>query len=948
MVARMPAMNAPNPPAGGGVRTEAPRPDALLAIVRRLVSETHPDQTREVTLHASFERDLGLDSLARAELMQRVEQAFGVELPAEALSEADTSLALLGYLRDLSNDMAPARPARVAADLPGASALALPSDAQTLIDVLEWHAARQPDRVHILLCDERGRERELRYRELLDAAQGVAAGLAAQGLQPGQAVALMLPTGLDYLACFFGIMLAHGIPVPIYPPARMSQIEDHLRRHAGILRNAGTVLIIAMAEAKTVAVLLQAGVPSLARILAPSELRAAPVPSGHCAVAADIAFLQYTSGSTGDPKGVVLTHANLLANIRALGQAAQVTPGDVFVSWLPLYHDMGLIGAWLGSLYHGMPLVLMPPLAFLARPARWLQAIARYRGTISAAPNFAYELCVRHVGVAAPAGLDLSSWRLALNGAEPVSPATLDAFAARFACCGFRRQALAPVYGLAESSVGLAFPPPGRGPRIDVIQRAPFDRLGRAEPASANDPATLLIPSCGRALPGHAIRIVDETGAELPERRVGRLEFRGPSSTAGYFRNPEATRSLFRRGWLDSGDNAYLVEGEVYITGRVKDLIKRGGRNLYPYDLEEASGKLPGIRKGCVAVFASPDPATGSERLVILAETRERDETTRTSLRRALNQVAVDVIGMPADDIVLAPPHSVPKTSSGKIRRLACRQAYERGDVASAGAQTWRRTVRLAGRLLLARAKVGVRRAGAWAYGAWAWAVFAALALPCGGLIVLLRWPPLGRRVAHAGARLLFRLTGTPLSATNIDLLPAGPHVLLVNHASYLDAIALTALLPAVPGHAFAAKREFEAQPAMRRLLTGLGAIFVERFDARRGADDVEHMAAALGRGESIVVFPEGTFDRGAGLNPFHAGAFLAAAKAAVPVVVSGLRGTRTALPAETWWPHRSPIAFEVGQVFVPSPPDWAATVSLYNEARAAMSALCGEFAKPA
>lgn len=934
MVARMPDLTAPN------------APDALLAIVRQLAGETHPDQTREVTLHASFERDLGLDSLARVELMQRVGQAFGVELPGEALSEADTPLALLRYLGAIPDNTSRACTAQAAA-LPGASALALPADARTLVDVLEWHAGRQPDRVHILLCDERGSARQLRHRELLEAARGVAAGLAALGLQPGQTVALMLPTGLDYLACFFGIMLAGGIPVPIYPPARMSQVEDHLHRHAGILRNAGAVLIIAMAPAKRVAVLLQAAVPGLARIVAPAELRAVSLPPSHTAAGADIAFLQYTSGSTGDPKGVVLTHANLLANVRALGQAAQVGPGDVFVSWLPLYHDMGLIGAWFGSLYHGIPLVLMPPLAFLARPARWLQAIARYRGTISAAPNFAYELCVRHIGEAQLAGLDLSSWRLALNGAEPVSPATLDAFAARFAGCGLRREALTPVYGLAESSVGLAFPPPGRGPRIDVIRRAPFDRLGLAEPASAGDADTLALPSCGRALPGHAIRVVDETGADLPERRVGRLEFRGPSSTSGYFRNLDATRGLLRGGWLDSGDNAYLAEGEVYIAGRVKDVIKRGGRNLYPYDLEEASGRLPGIRKGCVAVFACPDPATGSERMVIMAETRERDDAARARLRQALNRTAVDVIGMPADDIVLAPPHSVPKTSSGKIRRLACRQAYERGMAARPGAQPWLQAIRLAAQLLLARARVGARRAAARAYGAWAWAMLAMIALPCGGLIAILQRPRLGRRLARRGARLLFRLTGTPLAARHIERLPAGAHVLLVNHASYLDAIVLTALLPAVPGYAFAAKREFEAQPAMRRLLAGLGALFVERFDAKRSAGDVERMATALARGQAIVVFPEGGFDREAGLKPFHAGAFLAAAKAGAPVIVSALRGTRNALPAETWWPRRSPVEFEVGQRLVPSSQAWDATMRLRDEARAAMSMLCGELAKP-
>ena len=926
-----------------------PAEQQLLAIVQQLAGETHPGHSYAITLHTSFERDLGLDSLARVELMQRVGNAFGVEFPGEALSQADTPLELLRFLGQASQTPA----TETLANLPGTQATGLPDDAQTLVDVLAWHVAHQPDRIHILLHDEQHQEHPIRYRDLLDMARSIAGGLAAQGLQPRQTVALMLPTGQDYLACFFGVMLAGGIPVPIYPPARMAQIEDHLKRHARILSNAEAAFIITVEQARPVAVMLQAAVPSLAAIITPSELHvspaspASPVSPRYRSQGSDIAFLQYTSGSTGDPKGVVLTHANLLANIRALGQASRATSDDLFVSWLPLYHDMGLIGAWFGSLYHGIPLVLMSPLAFLARPALWLQTIARHRGTISAAPNFAYELCVRHVSDDALAGLDLSSWRLALNGAEPVSPATLDAFAARFARCGLRRQAITPVYGLAESSVGLAFPPLGRAPRIDAIRREPFSRNGKAEPATASDADTLAIPSCGRALAGHEIRIVDDAGVELPERRVGRLEFRGPSATTGYYRNPDATRRLLRDGWLDSGDHAYMAEGEVYVTGRVKDLIKRGGRNLYPYDLEEAIGKLPGIRKGCVAVFASPDPATGSERLVIMAETRERDESARARLRRTLNQTAIDVIGMPADDIVLAPPHAVLKTSSGKIRRLASREAYEHGTAAKPAAMPWLHTARFAAGVLLSRTVVAARHIAGWAYGCYAWAVFTALLLPCGGLVILLQRPALGRRIARFGARLLFRLTGVPISAEGIDRLPRQPHMLLVNHASYLDAIVLTALLPAVPGYAYAAKHEFSQQPAMRRLLSGLGALFIERFDVRRSAEDMERMAAALRRGENVIVFPEGGFSREAGLKPFHSGAFMAAAKAAAPIAVAGLRGTRAALRAGMWWPHRSPIEFEVGQTLIASGSDWSTTVRLNAAARATMATLCGEFASP-
>jgi len=916
----------------------APTAERLLALVQQLANDTHPGRSHAVTLETSFEKDLALDSLARVELMLRVGKTFRVELPANALAEADSPRDLLRLLGKVPEDHAVRRPSA----LGKTATVGIPERAQTLVEVLEWHAERQPNRTHILLHDDQHQEHPIRYRDLLASARSVGAGLVAQGLQPRQTVALMLPTGSDYLASFFGVMLAGGIPVPIYPPARLAQIAEHLRRHAHILSNAQAVLLVTVAQAKPVGRMLQAAVPSLAAIVTPSDLAASALTPRYRPGPTDTAFLQYTSGSTGDPKGVVLTHANLLANIRALGQAAQVTKGDVFVSWLPLYHDMGLIGAWFGSLYHGIPLVLMSPLAFLARPALWLQTLTRHRGTMSAAPNFAYELCVRHVDDATLAQLDLSAWRLAFNGAEPVSPATLASFAARFAPCGLRNEALAPVYGLAESAVGLALPPPGRGPRIDILAPDPFARAGKAVPVK--DGTGLAIPSCGRPLPGHEIRIVDEAGVELPERSIGRLEFRGPSATSGYYRNPEANAKLFRNGWLDSGDNAYMAEGEVFITGRIKDLIKRGGRNLYPYDLEQAVGNLPGIRKGCVAVFANEDPVGGAERLVIIAETREQDEATLVALRHAINERAIDIVGTPADDVVLVAPHSVPKTSSGKIRRLACKQAYRSGKLKTGAGAPWRDNARLLATSIVARTTLLARQAGAWAYACHAWTVFALLALTCGTLIAVLRRPPLGRRIAHRATRLLFRLTGASIEATGLERLPHVPHVLMANHASYLDAFVLAALLPPAPGYAFTAKREFASQRLMHALLRGLGTIFIERTDIRHSTEDVDLMAAALLRGERLVVFPEGTFSRAPGVQAFHAGAFAAAAQVNAPVVAAGLRGTRAAMRSETWFPRRVPITLELGQTRMPFGRDWAAIASLRSAIHEDIIPLTGEF----
>ena len=669
-----------------------PAASALLALVEGTLRDLHaggPDLP-PVTLASVLDEDLGFDSLARMELLLRTERAFGIALPEDTLQRAETVADLLRSVQQgvaapdrarLGGTGPPAFPVAAPLTEGAAAQPAAPQAAATLLEVLAWHLQAHPDQTQIVHLQDDSEQR-ITYRQLADAAAAVAAGLQRIGVVPRQSVAIMLPTSPEYFSTYFGILMAGAIPVPIYPPARPSQLEDHVRRHTGILDNAQAVALVTVPQATVVARLLQARVPGLRRVVTPQQLAArggtpTPVPLR----GDDIAFIQYTSGSTGSPKGVALSHANLLANIRAMAQAVQATPRDVFVSWLPLYHDMGLIGAWLGSLYVGFPLVVMSPLAFLARPLRWLQAIHRWRGTLSAGPNFAYELCLKRIDDAALAALDLSSWRLAFNGAEAVSPDTVLRFAQRFAACGLRPEAMAPVYGLAEATVGLLFPPLGRAAPIDAVQREPFTREGRAVAAAPDDATALHFVGCGRPLPGHAIRIVDGAGRQAGERIEGRLEFKGPSATRGYFRDPAKTALLFHDGWLDSGDRAYSAGGDVYITGRVKDIVIRAGRNLYPEEIEEAVGRVDGVRKGCVAVFGSPDPATGTERLVVLAEVRTVNANARAMLREAVTRAVIEAIGEPPDEIVLAPPHTVLKTSSGKVRRSACRSLYEAGGV---------------------------------------------------------------------------------------------------------------------------------------------------------------------------------------------------------------------------------------------------------------------------
>ena len=610
----------------------------VIDIVSQLAGEVHSsfDSARAVTLQSSLDYDLALDSLARTELLLRLNRAFKVRLPDKLLGEAETPADLIAAIIRAGPRSGTA-PEPGGAPAPPRLPVTEPVEAATLIEALASHVRAHPERIHLYLRQESGTEEPLTYAQLDREARAVAAGLLDLGLSPGERVGIMLPTERSFFVSFFGILCAGGVPVPIYPPFRRAMLEDHLRRQAGILRNAEASILITSGEIRAAAGLLQGLVASLNRVTTAQELgKAAPLPAPLPAMADTTALIQYTSGSTGDPKGVVLSHANLLANIRAIGEALAASSSDVVVSWLPLYHDMGLIGCWLGSLYYGALAILMPPQSFLADPMAWLWTVHRHRATITAGPNFAFELCLKVAPDSALDNLDLSSLRAVMNGAEPVSPSTLRRFQERFAPYGFRPEAMVPVYGLAENSVGLAFPPMGRAPVVDRVSRQTLTRDGIAHPAAPEDATALEFVACGQPLPGHQIRIVDEDGRELPERQEGRLQFKGPSATAGYFRNPEKTRALFEGEWLESGDRAYIAGGDIFITGRIKDMIKRAGRNIYPQEFEDFIGGLDGVRKGCVAVFASPDPRTGTERLVVIAETRLADPHRLETLRRSI------------------------------------------------------------------------------------------------------------------------------------------------------------------------------------------------------------------------------------------------------------------------------------------------------------------------
>jgi 1-acyl-sn-glycerol-3-phosphate acyltransferase len=939
---------APPPP---GPPPEAVVVERVLDVVRALARETGgPRAEQAVSPGASLEREVGLGSLERVELLARLERAFSRALDDRCLS-LDTAAALARALLETVEGETMRLPAREEAI---GAATDIGAGVKTLHESLWRHADLDPGRVHVFLRDDLARgepggpgdatEEPVGYGRLRDEAAAVAGGLRERGISRGDTVALMLPTGLDFLRSFQGVLLARAVPVPIYPPVRLDRLQEYAARQAAILRDAGVRLLVTIPRARPVARLLRPAVPTLAHVVTADELAASCAPvAGPEGEGGDPAFIQYTSGSTGQPKGVLLTHDNLLANIRAIAGGVEARPTDAGVSWLPLYHDMGLIGSWLTCLHHGLPLTLLPPTAFLARPERWLWAIHQRRATLSAAPNFAYELCARRIRDEALQGLDLSSWRVALNGAEPVSPGTLDRFARRFSPHGFRPEAMTPVYGLAECSVALAFPPAGRGPRVDRVARGPFQREGRAEPAAPGDPAALEFVSAGCELPEHEVRIVDDAGSDVAERVVGRLVFRGPSVTGGYYRQPEATAAItLPGGWLDSGDLAYRALGEIHVCGRRKDLIIKGGRNLVPQEIEEAAAGVEGIRRGCVVAFGTENASLGTEGLVVVAETRVADAAERDRLAAAVTERVAEAVDVPPDHVVLVTPGAVPKTSSGKVRRAATKERYLAGGLGRPSRTTLAQKATLALAAAAEAARPWAARGGRLLYGAWLALALPPLLLPAWILVAAVPSRRLGFALSRFTARAGLRILGCRLEVEGLERLPRrGPRVLAANHASYADVAALLALLPA--DFLFVAKREVLGYPLIGVFARRCGHLTVDRWDAQQSVTDADLVGRALDAGELVLFFPEGTFVAATGLRPFRLGAFMAAARSGAPVVPLALRGTRRVMRGNWRLPRPGRISLWVGEPLSPEGTDLAALVRLRGRVADAIAAHCRE-----
>ena len=932
---------------------------------------------------AHLERELGLGSLERVELMLRLGNACGVRLPDRVVAEADTVQDLIeAILREESGastnsgglNFSGAGAAGAATAVAPASSPAIHKDleqqvrnAETLTEILRLRGRGEPARAHIQIYEENDQLRTITFGELYERGSRVAAELSRRGLEPGQTVSIMLPTCAEFFWTFAGILLAGGIPVPIYPPFRADRIAEYAKRQSSILRNAEARFLITWRQAEGLARLLKPAVPTLQEVLNAQELanistKAQPEsdPSqswrpvenlAHHARAEDIAFLQYTSGSTGDPKGVILTHANLMANIKSIVSGIEIKADDVAVSWLPLYHDMGLIGAWFVPLFTGIPLVVMSPLAFLSRPERWLWAIHKHRGTISPAPNFAYELCVRKIPDKDLQGLDLSSWRAATNGAEPVRSETLEHFATRFAPYGFHREAITPVYGLAEATLAISVPKLGAGYKVDRIERAAFESGGNAKPAKVDDTAALEFVNAGKPVPGVEVRIVDGEGRNLGERAEGRLWFRGKAATRGYYRNPAATQALMRDGdWLDSGDLAYWADGEIYITGRAKDIIIKAGRNLYPHEVEEIAGRVQGVRTGCVVAFGAPDERTGSERLVVTAEVRDM-----ASAKRIEDEIAREVneaLGLPPDLVALLRPQSIPKTSSGKLRRSETRRLFIEGKLGERRQPTWVQVAGLAvrgsGPSAWSWMKQGAKSTFEFLYGVYAMTTFTILLFPLWAIVAVTWNQKRAAWFTHKGTRLMLMAAGIPVRVEGREILAerktSGPWIFAPNHSSFLDIIVNLAFLP--PDVRFVVKGEIHDMPLFRTMARRSGQFTFDRSDPQARIRQAEQVNAALKGGESVVIYPEGTFTATTGIRPFQLGTFKSAVDTQRPICPVSVRGARRILRDKTKLPRPGRVTLTFGPLVMPNPAagnDWQEIVRLRDTTRDLIAKNSGE-----
>jgi acyl-CoA synthetase (AMP-forming)/AMP-acid ligase II len=562
----------------------------------------------------------------------------------------------------------------------------LPDRELTFADVFAARCAEEPERIAlhdtVVFARDDIRARPFTFAELEASARRAAAGLEASGVRPGDRVLLCLSNSERFFSFFLAVQALGAVPVPLPSISDFHLPAAFRERITAVALDCSPVAIVAdgAQDLELVSAGLSASVKAVDAGRLTDDALPPPNPSENFSLRRsldEIAFVQYTSGSTGTPKGVVITHRNLIANMHAITEAAGFGPEERSVFWLPLYHDMGLVGGLLLGVYLAIPTYVLSPKSFVTGPDTWLRAISQFKGTFTVGPNFAYSILAKRLPDAALAGLDLSHFRLAFNGAEPIDRATVEAFIRRFEPCGFRATSFYPVYGMAESTLAVAFPAPGSPVRYDTVDREGISTSKVATPVADGTPGAVSFVSVGRAMPGHRISIrAPESGKELGERCLGEIVVEGPSVSPRYF--SETAESLLARTELRTGDLGYVADGELYVVDRLKDLLIVAGRNLLPSDLERVAATVPGTRYGAIVAFAKPGP-DGTDELYFVVGVEPRAMTGADEIRAEVRSRVFRHFGVNPREVVVVLPGDVPKTSSGKVRRSACRALHDAG-----------------------------------------------------------------------------------------------------------------------------------------------------------------------------------------------------------------------------------------------------------------------------
>jgi 1-acyl-sn-glycerol-3-phosphate acyltransferase len=906
-------------------------------------------------LEFDFEEQLGLGSIELADLVVRVGDAYAVELPSDAFGRFRRPRDLLEAIeqavgidpaaidRPAIHTSLARQPEASRTDAPIAILSSMEPPPTSLIDALRARADNHRDHPHLQFLTTDGEVTTLTFGELWDQGRHAAAGMANLGLVTGERVAILALTGPDFFVAFVGTLCAGGVPVPIYPPVRLDELDSYVEREARILRSAGAAFIISDPQFKAAADLICTATPSLREsttVAALTDGATAPFCVGS---PPELALIQYTSGSTGDPKGVALTHANLLANIQGISEASVLgglQPADVALNWMPLYHDFGLIASWMATgIFTGATVLMMSPVDFLTKPTLWLWAIDRFRATTIATTTFGLDHVVRRVADERIAGLDLSSVKFAVMGAEPVRVSAVDEFSRRFEPYGFRRSAFAPGYGLAESCVAVTIACGEGRPRVDHVDADLLATAGRAVPAHPGSRTRTLV-SVGTPINGQQIRVVDVTDERLEplaERLEGRVLVQGKSVMSGYFGRPEATALVRMGDWLDTGDLGYLVDGELFITGRIKDLIIKAGRNYHPQDIEQAVGELPGVRKGCVIAFGEEMPEQG-EGIVVVAETAA-DAAKHDEIKASIRAAVIEATGTSVDDVVLIGRGRMLKTSSGKLRRRETRQAYRDGTLGKAApGGRWKLAATMT-RLGWFRTRKFAVRCRETLVGTYIAGVTMSVMLISAGATVWLRRRTTAWRFARRMLRVLLAATGMSFRRTGAPL-PDSQALYVSNHPTDMDPLLLVSALDR-PVSMTGKARLFRGLFGV--FARRLGVIAVEPGSMESSLASYERMQALLAKGESIHIFPEGERRDIPGTYPFRLGAFKLAASAGVPIVPLALRGPREVMRGR---PYR-PAALEVE--VLPTvrldcdPSDLAALAKARDEIRGMIAEATGE-----